>query len=185
MKFLALCSVAFGLTVFACSATAKAEIQSGQAVHNSSKSHQAKTQKTPVDQLATVVRPRRTPGGRGLPVYPSKIVPDPGEIGTASWYGREFQGRRTSSGLRFDSKAMVAAHRTLPLHSRVRVTNLKNGRSVELTVVDRGPSRPSRVIDVSEQAARLLDMKRAGLATVRVEPLGPAFSSAVQTAIGD
>jgi len=94
------------------------------------------------------------------------------EIGRASWYGSEFHGRRTASGQQFDRHAMTAAHPTLPLNSAVRVTNLANGRTVTLTVNDRGPAYGDRVIDVSQGAAEQLGMKRRGLATVLVEPLG-------------
>jgi len=93
------------------------------------------------------------------------------EIGKASWYGSEFHGRRTASGQQFDRYALTAAHPTLPLNSEVRVTNLANGRTVTLTVNDRGPAYRDRVIDVSQGAAEQLGMKRRGVATVLVEPV--------------
>ena len=91
--------------------------------------------------------------------------------GTASYYGSEFRGRRTASGERFNPKAMTAAHKTLPLGSRVRVTNLRNGKSVEVTINDRGPYTGGRIIDLSKGAARKLDMIRSGTAKVRPEVL--------------
>jgi rare lipoprotein A len=94
------------------------------------------------------------------------------EIGKASWYGSELQGRRTASGVRFDRAAFTAAHPTLPLNTAVRITNLDNGRSVTVTVNDRGPAHGDRVIDVSQSAAEQLGMRRRGLATVMIEPLG-------------
>ena len=94
-----------------------------------------------------------------------------GEIGLASWYGRDFQGRRTASGEPFDMNALTAAHPTLPIPSDVRLTNLENGRSVVLKVNDRGPRAGGRVIDVSRRAAQLLGFEQAGTARVRVEPL--------------
>jgi rare lipoprotein A len=92
-------------------------------------------------------------------------------LGTASYYGSEFRGRRTASGERFNPKAMTAAHKTLPLGSRVRVTNLRNGKSVEVTINDRGPYTGGRIIDLSKGAARKLDMIRSGTAKVRLEVL--------------
>jgi len=91
--------------------------------------------------------------------------------GTASWYGTFHHGRKTASGERFDKEAMTAAHRTLPLDTRVVVTNLENGRSVEVTVNDRGPYAKGRLIDLSEAAARRLDFRADGVTRVRVEEL--------------
>jgi rare lipoprotein A len=91
------------------------------------------------------------------------------QVGVASWYGPWHQGRRTATGERFDMRKLTAAHKTLPLDSKVRVTNLANGKSVEVTINDRGPYVGDRVIDLSERAARRLGMKEQGLATVRVE----------------
>jgi rare lipoprotein A len=97
------------------------------------------------------------------------------ERGQASWYGEQFQGRPTSSGETYDMYALSAAHRTLPIPTYVRVTNLDNGRSVILRVNDRGPfSNPdSRIIDVSYAAAIRLDMVRDGTAGVRVQAVEP------------
>lgn len=91
------------------------------------------------------------------------------QVGTASWYGKFHHGRRTASGARFDMYALTAAHRSLPFGSRIRVTNRANGRSVVLTVNDRGPFVSGRFLDVSYRAARELNFARAGLATVLVE----------------
>ncbi len=91
------------------------------------------------------------------------------EMGVASWYGREFHGRRTANGAVFDMNALSAAHRTLPMPSLVRVTNLDNGRSLVLTVNDRGPFARGRIIDVSRRAAQLLGFFEKGTAKVRVE----------------
>ena len=93
------------------------------------------------------------------------------QVGTASWYGPGFQGRRTANGERFDQNALTAAHRTLPFGTRVRVTNLNNERSVVVRINDRGPFVRGRVIDVSRAAAVRLDMLRAGVVPVRVEAL--------------
>lgn len=97
------------------------------------------------------------------------------EEGLASWYGEAFHGRPTSSGEPFDMYELTAAHRTLPLPSWVRVTNLANGRSVVLRVNDRGPfSDPDRrIIDVSYAAAVRLGMVGTGTASVRVTAIEP------------
>jgi rare lipoprotein A len=95
--------------------------------------------------------------------------------GLASYYGPGFHGQQTASGEVFDQNQMVAAHRTLPLGSIVRVTNLENGRAVELRVIDRGPyganRRKGTIIDVSKGAARRLGFIEDGLVRVRVEVL--------------
>ncbi len=90
------------------------------------------------------------------------------ESGIASWYGSKFHGGRTANGEIFDMNALSAAHRTLPLPSVVRVTNLENGRSMVLRVNDRGPFARGRIIDVSRRAAQLLGFHRNGTARVRV-----------------
>ena len=92
--------------------------------------------------------------------------------GIASWYGHPFHGRPTANGERYDMNDVTAAHPTLPLPSRVRVTNLENGRQLVLRVNDRGPFVDGRLIDVSRRAAQLLGFYRKGLAEVRVEYLG-------------
>lgn len=93
------------------------------------------------------------------------------QAGMASWYGPGFHGKRTANGEAYDQRAMTAAHRTLPMPSVVRVTNLDNGSSVVLRVNDRGPFAHNRIIDVSRAAAEQLDMVRSGVASVRVEIL--------------
>jgi len=90
-------------------------------------------------------------------------------IGKASWYGPTFAWRPTASGELFDPSGLTAAHRTLPLGSRVRVTNLHNGRSVLVTINDRGPYIFRREIDLSYGAARVLGMVRQGIAQVLIE----------------
>ncbi len=91
------------------------------------------------------------------------------ESGMASYYAPEFHGRETASGETYRKDGLTAAHRTLPFGTRVRVTNIENGRSVVVTVTDRGPYRRERIIDLSKRAARELRMVRAGVARVRVE----------------
>ena len=91
------------------------------------------------------------------------------QVGEASWYGPGFQGRETASGETFDQKAMTAAHPSLPLGSKAQVTNLENGKSVEVIINDRGPDAKGRAIDLSGGAANQLDMKEQGTAQVKIE----------------
>jgi rare lipoprotein A len=91
-------------------------------------------------------------------------------IGEASWYGKRFQGRTTASGERFDRNQLTAAHRKLRFGTCVNVENLSNGRKVKVRINDRGPYAGGRIIDVSEAAARKLDMIEAGVARVRLRP---------------
>lgn len=91
--------------------------------------------------------------------------------GTASWYGPKFHGNRTANGERFNMNAMTAAHPTLPFNTRLRVTNLDNGRKCIVRINDRGPFTGGRVVDLSRAAARKLDFEQAGLAKVRLEIL--------------
>ena len=97
------------------------------------------------------------------------VKPKPYQVGTASWYGSDFDGRPTASGEPYNMFDLTAAHPTLPLGSWVRVTNLHNGRAVVVKVNDRGPIIPGRIIDVSYGAARALQFKEKGLQRVRLD----------------
>ena len=94
------------------------------------------------------------------------------ETGVASYYAHKYHGRTTASGERFDMNDLTAAHKTLPFGTRVRVTNLDNGKSVTVRVNDRGPFVKGRVIDLSLAAAKKVDMVHAGLANVEVRRVG-------------
>jgi len=94
------------------------------------------------------------------------------QYGVASWYGADFHGRATSSGEVYDMYQLTCAHQTLPLGTMVMVTNLENGKSLELKVNDRGPFVKERIIDVSHAAARMLGMWEKGTASVKVEVIG-------------
>ncbi|MGH7731571.1 MAG: septal ring lytic transglycosylase RlpA family protein [Candidatus Eiseniibacteriota bacterium] len=94
------------------------------------------------------------------------------QVGVASYYAHGHQGRRTASGERFEMGEMTAAHRTLPFGTRVRVTNLANGRWTVVRINDRGPFKGRRIIDVSYAAARELGMVGTGTARVRLEVVG-------------
>lgn len=107
----------------------------------------------------------------GGETYVPKFEPGYREEGMASWYGPGFHGKSTANGERFDSNALTAAHRTLPMPSMVRVTNLKNGKTAIVRVNDRGPFAHNRIIDLSKAAAQKIDMIGSGVAEVRVEYL--------------
>ncbi len=92
--------------------------------------------------------------------------------GMASWYGPGFHGNRSASGERFNQNALTAAHRSLPFGTKVRVTNVRNGRSVVVRINDRGPFTRGRIIDLSAAAARIVGVMQSGVAPVRVEVLG-------------
>jgi len=98
--------------------------------------------------------------------------------GIATWYGRKFHGKPTSSGERYDMYAMTAAHTILPIPSYARVTNLSNGRSIVVRVNDRGPFHAERIIDLSYAAAYKLGFVNAGSARVEVEAILPRSSAA-------
>ena len=93
------------------------------------------------------------------------------EYGLASFYGSEFEGRLTASGERYNPRKLTAAHRTLPLGSHARVTNLENHRSIVVRINDRGPHREGRIIDLSQRAARDLGFVGVGVTRVRVQAL--------------
>ena len=93
------------------------------------------------------------------------------EVGIASWYGPDFHAKRTANGEKYNMHSLTAAHRTLPLPSIVKITNLENGRSLVVRVNDRGPYARNRIVDVSKKVAQLLGFLEKGTAKVRVEVL--------------
>jgi len=97
----------------------------------------------------------------------------PYQVGTASWYGENFQGKPTASGEPYEMYDMTAAHLTLPMGSYVRVTNLRNGKAVVVRVNDRGPIVPGRIIDLSYGAAQVLQIRNRGLQRVRLDVVHP------------
>lgn len=109
----------------------------------------------------------------GKTYYPT-ANPKGAEVGLASWYGAAFHGRLTANGEVYDMGRLTAAHKTMPLPSYARVTNLENGRSLIVRVNDRGPFADDRVIDLSKRAADLLDYTHGGTAKVKVEYAGRA-----------
>ena len=105
------------------------------------------------------------------------------QVGWASWYGRHFHGRRTSSGEKYDMHKFTAAHKTLPIGTYVKVRRLDNGREVVVRINDRGPFKRGRVIDLSYAAAKQLDMFRKGVVRVRVEALSHTAAPAASTSV--
>lgn len=117
----------------------------------------------------------------GCSLVGSKPPPliDGTQVGVASWYGPGFHGKRTANGEIYDQYELTAAHNTLPLGSRAIVTNLANGRAVEVRITDRGPFVGARVIDLSYGAARMIDMIGPGTATVRIDVLAPVPGTSI------
>ena len=109
----------------------------------------------------------------GVRYQPEKNIKNFSQAGGASWYGKPFHGRKTASGERYDMYQLTAAHRTLPIPSYVKVTNLKNGKEVVVKINDRGPFHGKRVIDLSYAAAQKLDFVSSGVANVKIERVSP------------
>jgi rare lipoprotein A len=131
----------------------------------------AKPRSEPLHRFAN--RPYEVFGKKYVPL--SSVQPFH-QRGVASWYGKRFHGQKTASGETYDMYAMSAAHRTLPIPSYARVTNVANGKNVVVRINDRGPFHSSRIIDLSYAAAYRLGYIQAGSATVEVERIHPGDS---------
>lgn len=129
----------------------------------------------PLGRKAAYNRPYKV---KGRTYYPMASAAGYREYGIASWYGSE-SGNRTSMGTRFKPQGLSAAHKTLPLPCKVRVTNLQNGRSIVVLVNDRGPFKKGRLIDLSQGAAKKIGIR--GLARVKVEYLDDMQASAASS----
>ena len=125
----------------------------------------------------------------GCSVPPAKVrLPSPGtrpsQVGIASWYGPGFHGKATASGSIYDQNEFTAAHQTLPLGTRVLVTNMENGSTVEVTINDRGPFAKERIIDLSYAAAQTIGIIGPGTALVRIDVIeSPAVIRSIRVAI--
>ncbi|SES96084.1 rare lipoprotein A [Nitrosomonas marina] len=133
--------------------------------------------KAPMPRTSTIKAPspinapyNRSYTVRGITYHPMRSAVGYSERGIASWYGSE-SGNRTAMGVRFNPRELTAAHKTLPLPTKVRVTNLRNGRSVDVVVNDRGPFKKNRLIDLSHGAAKRIGLDKQGLGKVKVEYL--------------
>ena len=130
----------------------------------------------------TPAQPAASEGSVSVQPTPSELVPVPPtakkspaapaklpQTGLASWYGAQHEGKQTASGTIFDQAGLTAAHPSLPFGSKIKVTNLANGKSVEVEITDRGPFAGNRIIDLSQAAAKVLEIIESGTATVRLE----------------
>jgi len=122
-----------------------------------------------IPSTAKIPSPPETEPPPSIETIPAPAQPTLLETGIASWYGPRFHGKLTASGEVFNQNEFTAAHRTLPWGSKVIVTNLTNGKSVEVRINDRGPFGKGRIIDLSRAAAKALDMVKSGIAQVRLE----------------
>src|SRR5687767_5310477 len=127
--------------------------------------------------VAEVPSPPETEPAQPIVTIPEPSQPTTMETGLASWYGPKFHGKLTASGEVFNQEKFTAAHPTLPWGSRVKVTNLDNGKSVDVRINDRGPFKRGRIIDVTRAAAKALGMMGRGITTVRVEWLSDSEKS--------
>jgi rare lipoprotein A len=137
-----------------------------QSVSSSTEKPQTHTFPREIPPIAKVPSESEVPPIAKIPASPQPTIT---ETGLASWYGSRHHGKRTASGEIFNQDKFTAAHRTLPWDTRVKVTNLANGKSVEVRINDRGPFSKGRIIDLSRAAARSLGMVEQGITTVRIE----------------
>jgi rare lipoprotein A len=129
--------------------------------------------------LGSCTHRHRTARRPSRPSSSPAALPKPGdtETGIASWYGHPYHGRQAADGEIYDMETLVAAHRTLPFNTWVRVVNLNNDKSVEVRIIDRGPFIDGRVIDLSHAAATAIGMIVSGTARVQVEVIRPPASA--------
>ena len=139
-------------------------------------------QEIPIHKDGKNGRPYRA---KGVTYYPLITARGYEERGIASWYGPSFHGRKTSCGVAFDMHKISAAHKLLPMHAKVHVTNLENGKTLTVTINDRGPFVPGRVLDLSYAAAKSLAMTNKGLARVVIRTSGPLQGQKNNNIIGE
>jgi rare lipoprotein A len=142
------------------------ESQTGSSSIDKPQTHTFPREIPPIAKIPSVPESEQAPPIAKIPAPSQSTIT---ETGLASWYGSRHHGKRTASGEVFNQEKFTAAHRTLPWGSRVKVTNLANGKSVEVRINDRGPFSKGRIIDLSRAAARSLDMVEQGITTVRIE----------------
>ncbi len=136
---------------------------------SSTKSYNSSGSKKDGSYVHPTMRPYTVFGKR---YYPTKVRVGEKFTGISSWYGPDFDGKATSSGEIYDMHALTAAHKTLPMNTIVKVTNRDNGKNVVVRINDRGPFVGTRIIDLSNKAARQIDMVKKGTANVRLEIIG-------------
>jgi rare lipoprotein A len=124
----------------------------------------------------------RAPSNRIPRAHAPAVPPKSGETGLASWYGHPYDGRQAANGEIYDMETLVAAHRTLPFGTWVRVVNLDNGKTVDVRIIDRGPFVDGRIIDLSHAAAQKVDLIGPGIARVRLDIISaPPVAQAAAT----
>jgi len=123
----------------------------------------------PTSVLAETTSTTRAATAKTIPAIPAKNIQDWHQIGLASWYGREFQGKETADGESFNMYALTCAHRSLPLGTWVKVTNLHTRKWIVVRVNDRGPVPNTRIADLSSEAAYMLGMRARGVTRVRLD----------------
>ena len=159
-----------------CSTRGLKSHKSGHTSQSTTKAKSSSTQhysKTPKKQKSGYVHPTMKPYTVfGIRYYPTKVRVGEKFRGISSWYGPDFDGKATSSGEIYDMHALTAAHKTLPMNTMVKVTNVDNGKSVVVRINDRGPFVGTRIIDLSNKAAHKIDMVKKGTANVRLEVVG-------------
>ena len=126
--------------------------------------------------VAAPVAPAAAPVAPKVEEKKAPVAATTGDVttGKAAWYGKKFNGRKTASGQRFNAGSLTAASNTLPFGTLVKVTNLKNKKSVTVRINDRGPKQPDRIIDVTRAAAARLGMLKSGIAEVELTVVGNA-----------
>jgi len=124
--------------------------------------------------VAASVAPAAAPVAPKVEEKQTPVTATTGDVttGKAAWYGKKFNGRKTASGQRFNASSLTAASNTLPLGTLVKVTNLKNKKSVTVRINDRSPKQPDRIIDVTRAAAARLGMLKSGIAVVELKVVG-------------
>ncbi len=152
---------------------------SGNSSSSTSSNHSSKKIKNSSNMHRATMRPYTVLGKK---YYPTKVSINDSFSGIASWYGPNFHNKLTSNGEYYDMHAMTAAHKTLPMNTMLRVTNLDNGIKIVVRINDRGPFVKSRIIDLSNQAAHRIDMVKKGTAPVRIEVIG--FNGLVGSSAG-
>lgn len=152
-----------------CSTRGLKSHSSSQTATRSTESYAAQSTTQEGSHVHPTMRPYTVFGKR---YYPTKVRVGEKFSGISSWYGPDFDGKATSSGEIYDMHGLTAAHKTLPMNTIVKVTNLDNGSDVVVRINDRGPFVGTRIIDLSNKAAHTIDMVKKGTANVRLEILG-------------
>jgi len=167
---------AFAIVVFLSGCSSRQYLYNGGASNNNKSTGEIKNSK---NMHRATMRPYTVLGKK---YYPTKVSINDSFSGIASWYGPNFHNKLTSNGEYYNMHAMTAAHKTLPMNTVLRVTNLENEKKIVVRVNDRGPFVKSRIIDLSNQAAHRIGMIKKGIVPVRIEVIG--FNGAIGSSLG-